>query len=67
MTIDEVMDAYIKLSPLIFKKAWWKQSKPRKLFGAETEHCWFDSKNLDEFMKAILGGQHLPAGLNLKE
>ncbi|KAL5344189.1 hypothetical protein ACLOAV_010851 [Pseudogymnoascus australis] len=54
MTISEAIDAYKSLSPQIFQKKWWTQSKPLKFLGGEAQQYWFDGKNLENAVKKLL-------------
>jgi hypothetical protein len=54
MTISEAIDAYKSLSPQIFQKKWWTQSKPLKFLGGEAQQYWFEGKNLENAVKTLL-------------
>jgi hypothetical protein len=54
MTIEETIDAYKKLSPVIFQKKWWTQTPATKLLGAETKHYWFKGQHLKEAVQGLL-------------
>jgi hypothetical protein len=67
MSIEEAIAAYKTLSPDIFQKKWWTQSRPLKYFGAEMQQYWFEGKNLSDAVRKLLRDRKLDPDLKLRE
>lgn len=67
MTIDEAIEAYQQLSPIIFKKKWWTQNQASKYTGPELKHYWFEGKNLKDGVRKLLGDRSLDPDMMLLE
>jgi hypothetical protein len=67
MTIEEAIDAYKGLAPMIFKKQWWTMTNASKYFGAELQEYWFEGKNITAEVLGLLEKKDLDKNIKLFE
>ncbi|KAI9172574.1 hypothetical protein HJFPF1_02080 [Paramyrothecium foliicola] len=67
MSIQESIEAYKVLSPVIFKKKWWSNVTFLKMLGAEMSQNWFEGKNLEEAIRSLLSQKQLDPDTDLRE
>ncbi|ETS74066.1 hypothetical protein PFICI_13932 [Pestalotiopsis fici W106-1] len=67
MPIEEAIEAYKKLSLIIFKKKWWSDFAVLKVLGAEMNRHWFRGQNLQDAICNLLSEKQMDPELDLRE
>ncbi|KAF3015299.1 hypothetical protein E8E14_008148 [Neopestalotiopsis sp. 37M] len=67
MPIEEAIEAYKKLSPIIFKKKWWSDFAVLKLLGAEMNRHWFQGQNLQDAICDLLSKKQMDPDIDLRD